>query len=152
MANDSILLDPTHGVNPGLEQCFICGEAKGVILWGKLKTSTREALRKGGTPASNSGEAPQMMCLDKEPCQKCHEHMKMGIILISVREPQNEDEEKNPYRTGGWVVVKEDLIRRAVKPPEFADNILKKRMAFVPDDVWDWLKLPRGERKANEPG
>ena len=145
--SDGILLDAKHGLNPGLEQCFICGEAKGVVLWGRIKTSTREALHKGGIPASNSGEAPRMMCLDKEPCPKCQEHMKQGVILISVRDPKSKEEEDNPYRTGGWVVVKEELIRRLVSPPELVEQILKKRMTFVPDEDWDMLGLPRGKGK-----
>jgi hypothetical protein len=68
--------------------------------------------------------------------------MEMGVILISVDEKKSEDQ-KNPYRTGGWCVVKEEAIRRAVTSPELLEDVMKKRVAFLPDDVWDMLGLPR---------
>lgn len=142
-----ILLDPKHGVNPGLEQCFYCLEDKGVILWGHIKTSAREALHKAGVPASNDGAAPRKCCLSYEPCPKCAELMEKGVILISAREPAPGEDPKNPYRTGGWVVVKDDFIRRAFQPPEVVENILKRRMSFVLDEVWDAIGLPRGKQE-----
>lgn len=117
-------LSPKHGVNPTIPHCFLCGEAKNeIILAGHLK---------------GDAEAPKNMVWDKEPCDKCKEHMEMGIILISVR---NGESGENPYRTGGWIVLKEEAFRRIFNG---CDDVLEKRMAFVPDEVWDKIGFPRG--------
>jgi hypothetical protein len=84
------------------------------------------------------------MVIDKEPCSKCKELMEKGIILISVDSKESPDND-NPYRTGGWIVVKEEAVRRiGIKPVELEADILKRRVAFVPDDAWDMPGLPRG--------
>jgi hypothetical protein len=127
----SIRLSQKHGVNPSLMTCFVCGEAKSIALLGQLKGDT---------------EAPHQACYDKEPCDKCKEYMKQGIILISVRDGE---ENQNPYRTGGWAVIKDEAVKRIIQPPELVDNVLKKRMAFVPDSAWDMIGLPREEQKGD---
>lgn len=66
-----VTLSHTHGVNPGLMQCFFCMESSGVILYGHLP---------------GDAEAPHMACIDFDPCSKCQEHMKQGIILVSIRD------------------------------------------------------------------
>lgn len=66
-----IYLSPKHGVNPSLTQCFFCGEASGVALCGRLPSDA---------------EAPYMMCIDREPCSECKEHMARGVILVSVQD------------------------------------------------------------------
>jgi len=81
-----------------------------------------------------------MGCIDKEPCQKCQDYMEQGIILISVKDGEEGD---NPYRTGGWVVVKEEVIKRMASSEELADNIIKSRVSFVDDETWNLLGLPR---------
>ena len=123
----SITLSQKHGVNPSLEQCFVCGEAKAVILFGRLR---------------GDEEAPRQVCLNKEPCDKCKEHMSKGVILISVK---GDSDPENPYRTGGWIVVKDDVINRMVKDPKQAEAILKARVCFIPDELWDKVGFPRGE-------
>lgn len=138
----SIRLDERHGVNPGLENCFFCNEPKGVILYGKIGNRMKEALWKAGAQ-SVGGEAPRGVILDQEPCSKCKEWMEKGIIFISVDEERSEDLQ-NPYRTGGWVVMSEDWVKRTFEPGELIDTVLKKRVAFMPDDAWDALGLPRG--------
>ena len=127
-----ILLSERHGVNPSVEQCFTCMRDVGVVLFGRLK---------------GDREAPHRVCLgpNSEPCAECKKHMAMGVILISVRDPDPKDDPQNPYRTGGWVVVRNEFIERVVTPKWLADDILKRRMAFVPDDAWDMLGLPRGK-------
>jgi hypothetical protein len=124
-------LSEQHGVNPSVEQCFTCMKDVGVVLFGRMKGDV---------------EAPRKVCLghDSEPCEECKKHMEMGVILISVDESKSEDM-NNPWRTGGWVVVKEDLIKRVFKPDELVQHVLKRRMAFMPDDAWDMLGLPREE-------
>ena len=116
-----------HGVNPAIEQCFVCMKDKGVVLFGKLKGDV---------------EAPYKVCLNQEPCDECRAWMERGVILISVDASKTEDPQ-NPYRTGGWAVVVDRVIEDYIQPPELAQDILKRRMAFVPDDVWDALGLPR---------
>jgi len=117
----------------GMSQCYYCLEPSEVLLHRRLRKVI-----------------PRLACYNKRPCTKCEEHMKLGIILISVDEKLSTDKD-NPYRTGGWVVIKEDAIRRMVNPPELAEQIIGCRMAFVPDEVWDMLRLPRGDSKGAMP-
>jgi len=63
--------------------------------------------------------------------------------VLSVDEAKTTDPQ-NPWRTDGWVVVKEEAVRRMVIPPELVEHICKSRVCFVPDDAWDKLGLPRG--------
>lgn len=121
-----IRLSPKHGVNPSVTKCFVCGEDDGLALFGRLPKDQ---------------EAPRTVCLNKDPCPKCHEWMAKGCILISVRVGESGD---NPYRTGGWVVLKDEAIRRLPVSDTLIANILKKRMVYLPDDAWDALGLPRG--------
>lgn len=51
---------------------------------------------------------------------------------------------ENPYRTGGWIVVRDQFIQGAIRQEFTRESILKARFAFVPDTVWDRLGLPRG--------
>ena len=118
--SNSIRLHKDYGVNPTVPTCFVCGKDKNELaLLG----------------AAYKKEAPMRMCLDKSPCEECVGHMKNGIIMISVRDGESGD---NPYRTGGWVVIKEEAALRFV--PE---NLLKKRILFLEDKIWDEVGLPR---------
>lgn len=124
-----IVLSPQHGVNPSLELCFWCQKERGLVLFGRLK---------------GDAEAPRKVTVNKEPCDECKGHMDKGIVLISTRDPEKHgDDPQNPYRTGGWVVVTEDALRRWVSTPETLEHILKTRVAFMPDEVWDAIGLPR---------
>lgn len=121
--SNSIKLSKKHGVNPTIPKCFVCNEDKNeIILMGRLK---------------DDAEAPKNVCFDNEPCNKCKEHMRKGIIMISVKDGEKDTD--NPYRTGGWIVLKEDAF------PNMSEEIKRVRMCFVPDSVWDELNLPRGE-------
>lgn len=127
-----IRLSRKHGVNPSVMLCFFCNEPAGVALLGRRPDDT---------------EAPRQAVFDKTPCEKCKAYMEQGVILISVDEQKSAGDLENPYRTGGWVVVKDELVRRIVQPAALAESILRSRVAFVPDDAWDKLGLPRGEKK-----
>lgn len=131
----SIRLSDRFGVNPSIETCFFCGKDKGLILFGKLKDDV---------------EAPRQICMNHEPCDECVGFMKQGVILISVDESKTDDPQ-NPWRSGCGVVVSEDFIRRTVQP-ELAEQILKQRVSFVPDEAWDLLGLPRDEVKDADAG
>lgn len=126
-----IRLHPKHGVNPTIPTCFYCGEDKNEIaLLG----------------AAYRGEAPMKgVVLDQKPCDKCAGYMKQGVILISVKD--GEDGKPNPYRTGGWAVIKDEAIRRMVQPDDLAETIIARRAAFVPDEAWAALGLtPQPEK------
>lgn len=99
---------------------------------------------------AEDSEAPRRAVIDFTPCPECKGFMEQGVILISVREPKNEEEECNPYRTGGWVVVKEEFIKRVVQPEDHAKAICKKRVAFIPDEAWNALGLPKAVREHQE--
>jgi hypothetical protein len=115
-----------HGVNACLPVCFLCQETKNeVALLGYLPGDV---------------EAPRRAVLDRRPCDGCRALMTRGIILISTRDGETGE---NPYRSGGWVVVTEDAIRRWVTAQAMLARVLEKRMAFVEDAVWNGIGLPR---------
>lgn len=117
----NIKISEKYGVNPSIPVCFFCGKEKNeIILAGRL---------------SGDVEAPRKAVWDMNPCATCSEYMKMGIILISVKDGTDKE---NPYRTGGWVVIKEDAAKNI-----FGDYVLQKRVAFVEDDAWEKIGLPR---------
>jgi hypothetical protein len=122
-----IRLSEKHGVNPCITQCFFCHEEKNeLVLFGKLK---------------DDAEAPRRACIDRTPCDKCRGFMEQGVILISVDESKGDAD--NPWHTGGWCVVRDEFITRVLQP-DLAEVVLKMRVAFVPDDAWDKIGLPRG--------
>jgi len=122
----SIKISPKHGLNPSVVKCYFCGGGHSVVLFGRLKGDV---------------EAPREVCVDRVPCDECEALMRQGVLLISVRDgEQGED----PYRTGGWCVVKDDALC-FVSDDEVRASILRKRAAFIPDQVWDLVGLPRGE-------
>jgi len=124
-----------YGLNPTMSNCFFCGEAKDIWLIGARTGRFKEA----GLASSDGEMNREIGVVDTEPCQKCQEYMKQGVILISVRDGEGG---KNPYRTGGWCVVKECVIKEAFSPPELIENILEARMSFVCDTAWGRLGLP----------
>ena len=123
MREKSIRLSKEHGVNLAIPICYFCGEEKNeIVLAGRLPQDV---------------EAPKHAVWDKNPCDKCKELMRMGIMLISVRDGESGE---NPYRTGRMVVVKEENALRMFGE---VDDILKSRVGFVEDSVWTLMGLPQ---------
>ena len=133
----NIYLHKEHGLNPTMDTCFYCGKAKDILLVGARVQKFKEA----GLADSTGKMNMQIGVTDMEPCNKCTEYMKQGIILISCRD---DSDIKNPYRTGGWIVIKKEAVKRMIDP-ELFEQIREKRFAFIPDTVWDMLGLPRGK-------
>ncbi len=99
-----------------------------------------------------------------EICDKCKGYMEQGIIVISVRDGEGDimkaeleaarsrhnrssDDEffhlDNPYRTGGWVVLKQEAIERMLSDnPEILKSTLEHRMLFMEQAMWDLVGLP----------
>jgi hypothetical protein len=118
---EGIRMSPKYGLNPSMSVCFLCGGDKNeIIIPGMLK---------------GDAEAPHKAAWNKEPCDKCKEYMNIGVMLISVK---NKTDQENPYRTGRIVVIKADAAERI-----FGDSIKNQRAAFIEDELWDKLGLPK---------
>ena len=110
-----------------LTKCYFCGEDKEIIM----NTRLTEYF-------ANKVEEYHGKVIDKEPCNKCKELMKQGVMLISVRDNDPE------YRTGNIAVVKDSAIKDIFNT-ESANAAIKSRCAFVSDEVWKLLGLPMGD-------
>jgi hypothetical protein len=132
----SIRVSPKHGINPSLGVCFICGKDDGTIVLPGVMHRKDDR----GVVIEHDVEAPHRACWSREPCPNCKGLMQEGIILISV-DPKRSESEQDPYRSGGWCVVTESYVKRIFT---IHDAVLRARMAFIEDEVWDKLGLPRG--------
>jgi hypothetical protein len=132
-----LTLSPKHGVNPSVGLCFFCQKAKEVLLFGRMK---------------GDEQAPREVVANMEPCDECAGLMKQGIILISVDPAQSEDK-TNPWRSGGWCVVRAEALERwkeAGMDAAVVDSMLDHRFGFIEDQVWDLIGLPRAEAPSTE--
>jgi hypothetical protein len=109
-----------------LTKCFFCGGDNEIVMNKVLTKRHAEKVKEMHGKVINT-----------HPCPKCQEYMKQGVILISVRDGETG---QNPYRTGGFVVVKDRALQG-----EAWEQAKKSRMCFVPDTVWDKLGLPMGK-------
>lgn len=106
--------------------CYLCNEPKDILLHRQLR------------PVLQTG------VYDKEPCDKCKEYMRQGIILISVKDGESGD---NPYRTGIWVVVREEAVKHMFEGQEILNSVLQRRMSFIEDTVCERLGITAAVRK-----
>jgi hypothetical protein len=138
-----IYLHKEHGVNPAIYDCFWCGKDMGLVLPG----SRTKAFKEAGLADSSGKMKMNIGAIDHDPCDECKEYMKQGVILISVLD--DDEGSKNPYRTGGFAVLKDEALPRLIEDEGLVNHILKTRVSFVPDTVWNLLGLPelpdRGE-------
>jgi hypothetical protein len=118
--------EPKIGV--ALTKCFICGKDDCIVINTKLTKKHAEEVEKMNG-----------MSISKEPCPECREHMKNGVILISVDEDKSDDM-NNPWRTGGWWVIKSDAVGRLLKK-ELADQLLKSRVGFIEHEMAEGIGL-----------
>jgi hypothetical protein len=112
----------------GMANCFVCGEVKHLLLDKRLRKSL-----------------PRNAVYDKIPCDKCQEVMKEGVIFVGVRD--GEQDKENPYRTGQIIGVREEAVKKIIKPSKLLDEILKKRVCFIEEAVLKKMGLI-GERGA----
>lgn len=125
-----VKISEKHGLNPSLMLCYYCQEPSGVAVMGRLK---------------GDAEAPRQATFDMEPCAKCKEFMKMGVICISVRD--GETDALNPYRTGNWCVIRAEALIPHIKPPELKADIEKRRVCFIMDSDWQQLGFPHAGKR-----
>ena len=156
---NGIVLSEKYGVNPSVIKCFYCGEDSGVALFG---TGFKKKVMHGdGREYLETVEAPHCVgVIDMAPCSKCEEYMKMGIIVISIRDGEGKKIEEQQldwrarrdaipevlrgkylrpfmpdvYRTGLWTVVKATapMFRKGfIKPEALRQSIRDLRRVFL---------------------
>lgn len=111
-----------------IPRCYFCGELKNEIIMNTVLTE------KHAEEIKNA----HGKCIDKEPCAKCKELMKQGVMLIKVKENDPD------YRLGQIVGIKDEAIKKIFKP-EQAEQLLKMRAGFIGEELWKQIGLPEGE-------
>lgn len=125
-----IRLSPKHGLNPSIEVCYFCGKDKNSIaMLGLLPKDEK---------------APTRACYNREPCDECAEYMKDGVIILSADSAKTVNP-NIPYRTGGFAVVKEDVVKRIIKDAAILSRVLEVRMMFLDSEAWKAIGLPNIE-------
>lgn len=150
-----VILSRDHGVNPSVGLCFYCQKAKEVVLLGAMTIERRDRLFGPGHSSYDDkpgdAAAPREAIYNMDPCDECKSWMEQGIIFISYDPARTEEGARNPCRTGGWVVIREEAVKRMLQG-NVLEQILEKRFSFVDDEVWDKLGLPRdpAEEEGND--
>ena len=120
------------------KKCFYCGEDWEIVL-------SRRGMLEGSEGERKFKENFDGKIISKDPCNKCQEYMKMGIILISIRDGDGLDE--TPYRTGGFWVLKEEAIKRLLNK-DFAEllaKVLKSRAMWIEDSTCRAIGLEKAQ-------
>jgi hypothetical protein len=107
----SIRLSKDHGVNPSMDTCYYCGEAKGILLFGRLP---------------GDKEAPRHTVTNYEPCEKCKETMAQGITVFEMID------DKTP--SGRMIVVKEEIFKTLFSD---IDKILESRRCMMTKEMYE---------------
>lgn len=141
-------------VGVALTKCYYCLEGSDILINTRLTDA-----------AARNVEKLDGCVLSMEPCPTCKKYMRQGVILIAIDEVRsgkdwhipptlNEDRERwmpNPYRTGGFFVVRDEYVRRVFNPPELVDQILKACWSFISDEACRRLGLyEEHERRVTE--
>jgi len=122
MSKKSLTLHPEHGLNPSVSLCYVCGRDKEIILFGK----------------NMKEKAPRQAHYDKTPCEDCQKVLNNGIMLIEVKDGEQEKANNEPYRTG-YIV---GLSLKAGKNLFPDADLSKHRIFFIEESQ---LKIIMGE-------
>lgn len=112
-----------------LTKCFYCLGGGAIIMNSRLTEGVAKKV-----------DELDGMVVDMEPCGQCKEWMKQGVILISIdsaksdpgwNKPSGDQYIPNPWRAGGFAVVKDEAVRRMVNNQEMADWAIQHRWMFI---------------------
>lgn len=151
MSKDNILLSPKYGLNPSMVKCFWCGEDIGIALMGKLK---------------GDAEAPRSIIQSYEPCDKCKEYFKQGILVAGISSkpvidnlpPISHNNAGEPcYLDSSHVVMTEQGISHILDDQALIDAAIKQRVLLAPSKlvckiVQDVSKLQEEEQNEQNSG
>ena len=110
-----------------IPRCYFCGKEKNELIMNT--TLTPKHVKKV--------KEAHGKVINTEPCDKCKEIMKQGVMLIGCKDDDPD------YRTGLIVGVKDEAVPQMF-PPEYAEKALKMRVLFVGETAWKGLGLPEG--------
>ena len=131
-------MEPCHKCKEYMEMGVILISCREPIDFQHRTHSCGECKHVWITPVEQSAHTSNLSGEKSEECPECSSRNVHSSRVQEAEDPQN------PYRTGGWVVVRDEAIERMVSPPELTQYILKKRVAFIPDEAWEILGLPCG--------
>jgi len=133
-----------------LTKCYYCLESDKILL--AIKYNSK------GEPLKDL--APLHGCVvDMEPCSKCADWMKKGIILIGIdgskSDPgwhippvsKTEGWMPTPHRTGHFVVITEEAIKRAFKGERELQFAMTNRFMFIEHEAMVLTGLIKEEKK-----
>lgn len=121
-----------------LTLCFYCQESNEIVINSRLTKNVADKVKE------MDGKVISM-----QPCSKCEEHMKQGVILITF-DPEKSDTDwhmppknlkegetwmPNPYRSGGIFVVRDEAVRDMIDDEGMADWAIKHRWLFMEHEV-----------------
>jgi hypothetical protein len=114
-----------------LTKCFFCGQDSDILLHKNMRDISHL-----------HGKVTSM-----QPCAQCERFMEKGIILIGIEDDKSEsgwshppshltDKQRqqwipNPYRSGAFVVVKDDALEEIITPAELFQWAKKHRWMFI---------------------
>lgn len=110
-----------------LTKCFFCGGDNGLVMNRRLTPNDAKKIKE------MNGKVVSM-----DPCPKCAEFMKQGIILLSCKDGDPE------YRTGRMCVVKEAGVD-FIQDEKLKADVLKRRFCIIEDTAWKAIGLPMEE-------
>lgn len=134
-----------------LTKCYFCNEDNEILL-ARTYTHNGEPLH---DLAPYHGKVASMT-----PCNKCEGYMKQGVILLTIDAEKSGPNwnkppvgaEKgwmpNPYRTGGFFVVRDEAIKRMFD--SMADWAIKHRWMFIEHEAAEKLGFFKQENNTDE--
>ena len=111
--------ETSNNFSVALTKCFYCGEGNQLVINTELTQKCAQEV-----------EELNGKVISMEPCSKCKELMKQGVMFISCKDDDPE------YRTGKIAVIKDEAIKELVTEP-LQSQILKARFCFCPDSEWE---------------
>lgn len=114
-----------------LTKCYYCGGDSDILMNTRLTERMAEKVK------DTHGKVVSM-----QPCRKCEGYMKDGIILLTIDDEKSEEgwahpgEGKipNPWRTGGFFVVREAAMDRLLQEP-LRSQVKKCRWTFIEEKI-----------------
>jgi len=121
-------LSNTKDFEVALTKCFLCGGDHEIIM------NTRLTPRDAAQIKEMHGKV-----VTKDPCNKCQSLMEQGVIVI-VFDEEKSDDMSNPYRTGGWFVLKVEAMERLKEildeqGKQAVQAMIDRRVGFLPEKL-----------------